>query len=111
MKKNDDVEIDYGDILDILSHNVLQIIESEAISQTEMADKLKTHQACISKVIAGRRDLRLINIYYIAVEYGINLNWLFGLSDEKYNRTARVFHNENLKEKMSIPVRARRNKI
>ncbi len=59
----------------------------------------KTNQPTISRIESEGRDIPLLCFYNLASDFGININWLFGLSNERYYREARVFHAKNVDKK------------
>ena len=82
----------------IVAENLSKLREFQGITQAEMAERIYTNQPgyCLSE--NGERELNLLNLYYLAVEFGIDLNSLFGLSDNRINPSARIKHDENLKK-------------
>ena len=53
-------------------------------SQEFTAGRLNVVQGTISKLLTGSQTLTLEMAYNIALEYGVSVDWLLGLSDEKY---------------------------
>lgn len=53
-------------------------------TQKQFADKLHTTQTTISKILNGLADPSLAILTEISKEYGISVDWLLGLSEEKY---------------------------
>lgn len=91
-------ELVAGDIKLIVAENLSKIRDFYGINQIELSEKIKTYQAAYSLSEQGFRELNLTNLYYLAVELGINLNWLFGLSDVRIDPIARKKHLENIKK-------------
>ena len=56
------------------------------ITQEEVAKGIHTTQSAVSKLLNGREAASLKTLYYIILNYKINLNWLFNLSDEMYQK-------------------------
>lgn len=88
-----------NDIQIIVAENLANIRSFNGLSQVDMSDKIKTYQAAYTLSERGNRELNFVNLYYLAVELGVNLNWLFGLSDNRLNTSSRVKHIENLTKK------------
>lgn len=97
-KKSDLVS---SDIKLIVAENLSKLREFYGINQIDLSDKIKTYQAAYSLSEQGTRELNYTNLYYLAVELGININWLFGLSDVRIDPTARKKHLENIKKRES----------
>lgn len=53
-------------------------------TQKQFAEKLHTTQTTISKILNGKSDPSLEILKSISTEYGISIDWLLGLSEEKY---------------------------
>lgn len=53
-------------------------------TQKQFAEKLHTTQTTISKILNGKSDPSLEILKAISTEYGISLDWLLGLSEEKH---------------------------
>ena len=53
-------------------------------SQEFTAGRLNVVQGTISKLLTGSQTLTLEMAYNIALEYGVSVDWLLGLSDEKH---------------------------
>lgn len=53
-------------------------------TQKQFADKLHTTQTTISKILNGLADPSLAILTEISKDYGISVDWLLGLSEEKY---------------------------
>lgn len=89
-------ELGSKDVAIIVAENLAKVREFHGLNQTQMAEKLRTTQAsyCLSE--NGDRRLNLTNLYHLAVEFGVNLNSIFGLSEERINPASRVKHIENL---------------
>lgn len=89
-------ELESEDVAIIVAENLAKLREFQGLTQTQIAEKIRTNQAgyCLSE--KGNRELNYTNLYNLAVEFGINLNSLFGLSDDRINPIARVKHKENL---------------
>lgn len=102
-------ELGSDEVAIIVAENLAKVREFNGLNQTQMAEKLRTNQAgyCLSE--QGNRELNLTNLYYLAVEFGINLNSLFGLSDDRINPSARVKHAENLVKAEKFRRRKRNN--
>ena len=97
-------ELETEDIAAIIAENLKKLREDLKLSQDDMASKIKTSQAGYSLSESAERKLDLLNLYYTAVEFGVDLNSLFGLSDKleqpiKIDHTTRIFHQNNLKSK------------
>lgn len=92
-------EMTPSDIQIIVAENLSKLREFYGINQIEMADKIKTYQAAYSLSEQGVREMNYNNLYHLSVELGINLNWLFGLSDVRIDPTSRKKHIDNLKLK------------
>ena len=92
-------ELETDDIQIIVAENLAKLREFQGLNQTQMAERVRTNQAgyCLSE--KGTRELNLTNLYYIAVEFGTNLNSLFGLSEVKNDTSARLKHTENIIKK------------
>lgn len=97
-------KIKIDELTAIISENLYNVRKFEGENQNAIANKIKTTQASYSLSESGVRELSLVNLYYLAVEYGVNLNWLVGLSDVRFDKTTRVHHKKNL------ALIARRNK-
>ncbi|MCI8790884.1 MAG: helix-turn-helix transcriptional regulator [Lachnospiraceae bacterium] len=55
-----------------------------AATQKQFAEKLHTTQTTISKILNGKSDPSLEILKTIVEEYGVSLDWLLGLCEEKY---------------------------
>ena len=53
--------------------------------QESTAGRLNVVQGTISKLLTGSQTLTLEMAYNVAKEYGVSVDWLLGLSDEKQN--------------------------
>lgn len=53
-------------------------------TQNQFAERLHTTQTTISKILNGIADPSLAILTEISKEYGISVDWLLGLSEEKY---------------------------
>jgi transcriptional regulator with XRE-family HTH domain len=85
-----------ADIQIIVAKNLSKLRDFYGINQIDMAGKIKTYQAAYSLSEQGIRELNYTNLYHLAVELGINLNWLFGLSDIRLDPISRKKHIDNL---------------
>ena len=56
----------------------------ESSTQNQFAERLHTTQTTISKILNGLADPSLTILTEISKEYGISVDWLLGLSEEKY---------------------------
>jgi transcriptional regulator with XRE-family HTH domain len=85
-----------NDVAIIVAENLRKVREFQGLNQTQIAEQINTSQPgyCLSEI--GSRELNYSNLYSLAVEFGVDLNFLFGLSDERFNPIARVKHEENL---------------
>ena len=94
------IELESYDVAIIVSGNLAKLREFHGLNQTQIAEKIKTSQAgyCLSE--NGSRELNYLNLYSMAVEFGMDLNSLFGLSDERFNPLARIKHRDNLAKVM-----------
>lgn len=88
------------DIMAIMADRLTILRNNEKISQAEMAQLIHSFQSGYARSEQGIRQMNIENLYYIATEFGINLNWLFGLSDNKSDPGTRVHHQNNLALKM-----------
>lgn len=88
-----------SDIQIIVAENLSKLRDFYGITQAEMADKIKMSQPACCSTEQGARELNYTNLYHLAVELGINLNWILGLSNVRLDPTARKKHIENLKAK------------
>ena len=93
------------DISLIVAENLAKIREFQGLNQVEMAEKIQTFQVAYCLSEQGNRELNFVNLYSIAVEFGINLNFLFGLSDVRMDPGSRIKHTENISK---INVRRKR---
>lgn len=89
-------EMSSSDIQAIVAFNLNKLREFYGYKQIEMAEIIKTYQAAYSLSEQGVRELNYKNIYYLAVKLGINLNWLFGLSEIRLDPVSRKKHIDNL---------------
>ena len=92
-------ELSASDIQIIVAQNLSHLRNFYGISQMEMSDKIRTYQAAYSLSEQGSRELNFVNLYHLAVELGVNINWLFGLSDNRIDAISRVKHIENLSKR------------
>lgn len=92
-------EFEKEDIAAIIAENIEKLRIYEGLSQIDMALRIKTNQAGYSLTESANRELNLLNLYYTAVEFNVNLNSLFGLSDTKRDFSIRSYHSDNLKLK------------
>lgn len=92
-------ELSATDIQIIVAQNLAHLRSFYGINQVEMSDKIKTYQAAYSLSEQGSRELNFVNLYHLAVELGVNLNWLFGLSENRIDTHSRVKHIENLSKR------------
>lgn len=91
-------ELSQEDIQIIVAENLAKLRQFHGMNQTQMAEKMRVHQVSYCMSEKGERELNLQNLYLLAIEFGINLNWLFGLSDERLNTISRKMHVENVKQ-------------
>lgn len=54
-----------------------------ADTQKQFAEKLNTTQTTISKILNGKSDPSLDTLKTIVKEFGVSIDWLLGLSEEK----------------------------
>lgn len=92
-------QMDINDINKIISQKLYFIREKEKLSQNDMAEIVHTIQCNYSVVEQGVRQIKLEGIYTLCAEKKININWLFGLSDNMIAEDSANYHAMNLRLK------------
>lgn len=103
--------IDTDDVRRIVSQRLAQIRQERGYNQEEMAGLLHTFQEAYHLIEREKRSIKMIELYFISAEIGVNIAWILGLSDEKYSHTAKVKHQEHVTRKEKEVIKqARPNK-
>lgn len=94
MVKSD--EIDKSFVMKIVSKRLCEIRIDFNLTQQEMAELLNVDQSTIASIETGRREIRIKQLYILAVQLKVNLNYLLGLSNNKLDANTHKNHLRNI---------------
>lgn len=67
----------------IISKKIYEIRTDFNLTQVELGKMLNVDQSIIASIETGRREIRIKELYLIAIHLKVNINWLFSLSNTK----------------------------
>lgn len=70
-----------NDKKEIVAQRLKELLESRALSQSELAEKCFLTKDAVSKIINGKMALSVPSALKIANAFGVSLDYLFGLTD------------------------------
>ncbi len=82
----------------IMSQKVYEIRTDFNLTQVELAKMLNVDQSIIASIETGRREIRIKELYLIAINLKVNINWLFSLSNTKLDAKVHTKHLENVEK-------------